>query len=262
MLVFITSVRHPYNSNSYLRVSELLDETLASVCAQTSANFRVIVVCNQIPELRPRDRVEFVTVDFPAPSQLSKPTTGMQAIRLDRGTKYVIGLIYAQRYAPDYIMFFDADDYISNRIVAYVDHHPESLGWYFEQGYIYRQNSNKVKLIKDFQKRCGTSHIFHQSLFSLPSELNVRSSLEAVMGSVDARYLFSILGSHRIAQLFYKNKGIDLKILPFPGAIWVLGNGENHSGWRGEPGDLLLTENLIDEFGFPDTKIDSCRTNR
>ena len=251
MLVFITSIRHPRNSNSYLRVIRLLEQSLASVCAQTRPDFRVVVVCNEVPRLSERDRVDYVEVDFPPPSDLQKPTTGMSAIRIDRGAKYTVGLIHARQYSPDYIMFFDADDYISNRIVAFVKNYPRVHGWYFEQGYSYKQGSNRIELIDNFYKLCGTSHIFNQSLFDLPAALSVHSPLDSILSAIDPQYLNNMMGSHRVSRLIYSSRGFDLDRLPFPGAVWVLGNGENHSGLGGNSGNIPLTQDMIDEFQFP-----------
>ena len=251
MLIFITSIRHPHNSDSYQRVVGLLDQTLESICAQTSVNFQVVVVCNEVPNLPSRQNVDYVKVNFPPPSKLKRPTTGMQAIRLDRGSKYVIGLLYARRYSPDYIMFFDADDYISCRIVEFVERHPVVDGWYFEHGYSYQQGANSVRLLDNFYKMCGTSHIFQFSLFPLPHQLTVHSSLQSITTIMDDQYLNSVLGSHRFARRYYKSRAVDLEMLPFAGAVWVLGNGENHSGLPGKPGNLSLSNDLINEFSIP-----------
>ncbi len=66
MIVFITSLRHPANAHSYPRVLHLLEDTLRSVCNQTTDNFRVIVVCNEIPTLSfSHPNISFVAVPFP-----------------------------------------------------------------------------------------------------------------------------------------------------------------------------------------------------
>lgn len=251
MFIFITSLRHPHNCYSYERVAHLLDQTLESVCTQTSNDFHVIIVCNEVPEIARRRNVEFVKVDFPPPSRLRCPTTGMAAIRVDRGSKYAVGLIYARQYTPDYVMFFDADDYINRRIVEYVGRHPIANGWYFKHGYVYQHGSSRMSLLEDFHKRCGTSHIFNFALFEFAPQLTIRSSLESLTATLNKQYLTNVLGSHKTARRYYQNKGIDLEVLPFAGAVWVLGNGENHSGLGGDLGNLTLTKDLVDEFNIP-----------
>ena len=97
MLAFITSLRHPRNSDDYGRVEALLAQTLASVSRQT-APYRVWVVGNR----RPRDLpagVTWVPVDFDAPSTLDTPRTGVAAVLRDKGTKLATGLLAASRRA-------------------------------------------------------------------------------------------------------------------------------------------------------------------
>jgi hypothetical protein len=74
MLVFVTSVKHPDNSQSYDQVWRLLNKTLFSVCSQQDLNFRVIVVCDkQLPLFHHEELIhkytEFVEVDFSAHGQ-------------------------------------------------------------------------------------------------------------------------------------------------------------------------------------------------
>src|SRR5262245_10744786 len=146
MLVFVTSHRHPQNSNSYDKVELLLEKTLASVCAQTRDEFRVIVVCHKIPKIQFDPRfVEFVIVDFPPPSAVSVPQTGIQAVRLDKGSKLLVGLLEARKLNPTYVMIFDADDRVSNRLAAYAHAHPFENGWYFPTGYTYTDLGSLVK---------------------------------------------------------------------------------------------------------------------
>ncbi len=131
MLVFITSVRHPHNSSDYTRVESLLRSTLASVCAQTVQDFRVVVVCNRRPAGSFPPQVEFVVVDFPPPSVEAGPMTGREAVLLDKGTKLAVALVAAQRHHPDYVMKFDADDFVSRRLVGFLATQ-EGPGWFVQ----------------------------------------------------------------------------------------------------------------------------------
>ena len=106
MIVFITSIKHPENSKSYDKVWALLNRTLSSVCNQIDRKFKVVVVCNRTLPLEDKyktfeELIEFIEVDFSPVSQ-----SGYDGIRIDRGTKYIVGLIAAKKYDPEYIMFF------------------------------------------------------------------------------------------------------------------------------------------------------------
>lgn len=251
MMALITSIRHPRNSNSYDRVSELAGITLRSVCAQTDPHYVVIVVSNEPPRIEAPDQVHFVTVDFPAPSPVRKPTTGIEAIRIDRGAKYLVGLLYARRFKPRHIMFFDADDYLSRELVRFVRNDTASRNWYLQTGYEHQFGTRTVRLKYDFHKACGTSHIYRGDLFELPPSLDVDTSFETILETVDTHYLKHVLGSHRLALRYHARAGHRFFPLPFPAAVWVLGTGENHSGRSATPGDTPLDEELIREFSIP-----------
>ncbi|GMR06227.1 MAG: glycosyltransferase family A protein [Gammaproteobacteria bacterium] len=250
MFLFITSLRHPTNCHSYERVGHLLENTLRSVCNQSSDCFKVLVVCNQIPDINVNQCVEFLEVDFPAPSSLNQPQTGMAAIRIDRGSKYMAGLIYARRYQPAFVMFFDADDYISNRIVEHVDSQPDRCGWYIDRGYRYQFGDTQLSHLSDFHHHCGTGIIYPYSTLDIPAKLTEKPTILSIQAHTEEKYLKNILGSHRAAVGFHQSRGYIFKPLPFTGAIWVLGNGENHSGSCGNPGDIPITEEISAEFAF------------
>jgi hypothetical protein len=253
LLVFITSLRHPWNCHSYRRVCALLDRSLKSVCRQTHPDYRVIVVCNELPRLTPHERIEYVEVNFPAPSDRADPHTGMNAIRLDRGSKYIVGASVARKYAPRHVMFFDADDLVSNRIAQTVNHGPEQMAWVFNEGYQFRMGSDRCLLKKDFYKLCGTSFVHPLCALKVPGGIEHDTSLEEVLRSTSQYSLRSVFGSHRNVMDHYTRALVrPVTPLPYPGAIWVLNTGENHSGRVGARGDLPVTPNMKDEFGIPD----------
>ena len=250
MFIFITSLRHPKNCNSYERVGDLLENTLQSVCQQTSDRFIVLVVCNKVPRINVNPNVEFLEVDFPAPSALTHPQTGMEAIRIDRGCKYMAGLVYARRYDPCSVMFFDADDYISNKIVEHVESQPERCGWYIENGYQYQFGDTHLSYLPRFHHHCGTSLIYPYAMLDVPAKLDGKPDMSSIQSHTEETYLTNILGSHRAAVVFHQAKGFTFKPMPFPAAIWMLGNGENHSGRKGISGNIPITAKIRDEFSF------------
>lgn len=256
MIVFVGALRHPHNCSSYERVEELLNATLASICEQTDQDFRVIIVCNRKPLVDCADllkKVEFIEVAFPPPSPKHTAVTGRHAIRKDRSSKYVIGIIAAQAYKPQHIMIVDTDDYIAPYISEYVNARKDSRGWYVEQGYIMDHGSDrKLWAVKDFHQVCGTSLIVSNALLVSPNRskrikildeagkertvetrhtsvqgLKINSSQEEIYDKLDNVFLQYILGAHKWAAAYF-----GLKQLPFPGAIWNWNTGENHGDRR------------------------------
>jgi len=245
MIVFITSIKHPRNSRSYKWVWHLLNNTLSSVCNQLNKDFRVIVVCNrELPLKIDAEKIlkftEFIKVDFPPVSQI-----GMKGIRLDRGTKYAIGLLAARKYNPDYVMFFDADDYIASNISEYVNARLGENGWIISKGYI--MLCAKLKKLDGFNLLCGTSNILNYNFIAshMPLELNTFSSRDKIIELLDDRFLMFILGSHKFAGEYCKEKNKPLKDFPYRGVIWFMGTTENHSIPNGIP------KLIVDQIRYP-----------
>lgn len=233
LLAFITSIRHPHNSNSYEEISRLFERTLRSVCNQIDPHFRIIVVCNKLPLVTFKsDHVEYVIVDFPPPSLMSGPQTGLEAVRRDKGTKYLVGLLAAEKFQPEYVMFFDADDLVHQDLARFCNERPGTNGWFISSGYGHIEGSLLYQKLSSFYKHCGTCNIINFKLLkaNIPQHLHKYSKLDDIVRSVDAHFLSRILGAHHFTVNHFINKGTPLHALPFPGAIYTLGTGENHSG--------------------------------
>lgn len=256
MLVFVTSVRHPVNSCSFDRVVDLLNLSLKSILSQTNPGYEIVVVANAGSITRTIDRIHYVNVNFPAPSDAAIPTTGMSAIQIDRGTKYAAGLLYAKKLKPSYIMFFDCDDLLHNGITEYVNRNPGMYGWYIDKGYSLKVGCAHLNPIMDFHKRCGTSHIFQYNSLKSPRGVSYDSCQASIIEAFGRGYIKSVLGSHRLAVKMMHDIGRDLEPLPFFGAIWVLGTGENHSGNQGKSGTSAITDSIKYQFSIPDSYID------
>ncbi|MBK8815982.1 MAG: glycosyltransferase family 2 protein [Methylococcaceae bacterium] len=231
MLVFITSLRHPQNSSDYRKVEHLLARTLNSVCAQTDNRFQVIVVCNQIPSDIPTfTNVHYVKVGFPAPSEANQARTGMSAVLKDKGTKYVISLKKAEEFNPEYVMFFDADDYLHKDIAGFVNTHPGENGWYVDKGFVYRDGGLLISETDHFNQVCGSSHILKFDLLRQPDAVTLNASQDSIMELIDHEFLFSVLGGHRKITAWFSERNLPLKAFPYAAAIWLTNTGENHSG--------------------------------
>jgi len=251
MIVFITSIRHPDNCTSYNKVILLLERTLMSVCNQSDTNYKVIVVCNRLPTIKyDKQYIEFVKVEFPAPSQINNARTENSAVLKDKGSKYIIGLIAAKKHNPDYIMFFDADDMIHRDLAKVANSNKNKNGWFIEKGYVYEDGGMLVSKVDNFHLSCGTSHIIAYKLLPVPGELSLTSSVEDILDEVDEYYLFRVLGGHREITAYYKKINYPLMCFPFRAAIWLANTGENHSGvgFFGFP--RFVSSKIQKDFGF------------
>lgn len=289
MLVFVTSVMHPQSANSYRRIWELLNNTLVSVCSQTDRDFKVIVVCNKIlllshdSELIHKNTC-FVQVDFPCPGpetrekimRLGKlnPPAGDAAweeegqffeervndrlnIRTDKGSKLIVGLLAAREYSPEYVLFFDADDFLINDMASFVNTNPGRKGWIMSRGY--RMLGDKTVPFYRKESFCGTGNTFSYDLLSckIPALLSTHSSQVEIFSGVETEFMLMALGSHRHTRSYFRKASVDLEEFPFSGVVHLLGTGENHSDIRNftkkfsrnrdwEP----ITNELIDDYNI------------
>lgn len=231
MLVFVTSLRHPQNSDDYGRVEVLLRASLASVTNQTSDDYVVIVVGNQRPDFDLPEKVHFVPVDFPPPVDTVGPRTPLPEFVWDKGTKIGVGLIAARAFNPDYVMIFDADDFVHRNICDFVESSKEKspFGWYIDKGYKYSSRHGIYQPISDLNRVCGTCHIVHWDIYNLPEPIDLTASQAQVSAAFGDR-LSTILGAHRNGIEWFGREGIQLSPLPFRGAVYHVDTGENHSG--------------------------------
>ena len=248
MVVFIPVVKHYENSADYTATWDLLRNTLHSVCAQTDDRFRVIVVCNKVLDDFSHDvsirNTEFLEVDFPAPSHgiahpgAELPNLPLDAVRKDKGSKYVIGILAAKKYTPTYVMPMDADDFLSNRLVSSVMLQPtEPGGWVCETSYIINISDMTLakKTLKSTTHGSCMLHNFESLCFEGEgkyadwSGLSTTSTKDDVLDKTDSWFLRRCLGGHnKIGELFRK-RGIPHRPFDFPVSMYNVSHDENHS---------------------------------
>jgi len=221
MVVFVVPIKSEQVSSNWNVFSLLVERTMKSICQQTSQNFKVVAVCHEIPPIDfKHESLEFVSVDFDPPSneRINDPNAfdpknpyRNVAKEEDKAKKIMAGIAHGRKYDPDYFMVVDADDCINKNLVKFVDEHnqPGNEGWYFRQGFIYNEGSNLIFLNKNtFNALCGTCII------------------------VGAEYVDKLIQHEPFTVFnhdfidFGNNK--KLKPLPFPGAIYSIGNTENY----------------------------------
>lgn len=250
MLAFVTSLRHPLNSTDYTRIESLLAESLASVCAQTSQDFAVFVVGNRRPTAALPPKVTFVEVDFPPPVPTAGPRFDLGPFVWDKGTKIGIGLAAARQVEPDHVMIFDADDFVHRDLAAFSADRVEANGWFVDEGYVYSRTRQSYLLERRFFGVCGTSHIVRWQAYDVPDGLTVEADQSEVSEAFGER-LPAILGAHRNARTWLSKHGHKLAPLPFPGSVYQVDTGENHSGKQLRGAARPLDRTLMDQFGVP-----------
>lgn len=252
MLAFVTSLRHPHNSANYDRVGDLLLDSLASVRRQDCPDFTVWVVGNQRPAQLP-SAVEWVQVDFDPPSDVAGPITGVDAVLRDKGSKLVVGYLAARMSGPDHVMFFDADDLVSRRLASLSAMRPEADGWRITRGWRWASDRRSIRAQPDFHHHCGTACIVHVRHYTMADGLTPASTQDEIAGALGDQ-LPRRFGSHLHVSDDLAAEGHPLEEVQFPGALYRVATGENHSGVSlgglGRP----VPGSVAEEFGIPATR--------
>lgn len=248
MLVFILALQSPKASKDWLRVSSMCERTLRSVCAQTSSDFRVFLVCNTRPEIDfTHPNLTIIERDLPTPAATSSARMN------DKWSKLKVGLVAARHLAPAHVMFVDADDCVHSGLAAHVASHPDAIGWSIDVGYLRDEGSRWLYRKKDFSRFCGSSAIVRLSDHDFPKS-----------ESESAEKYFILANGHGVINEYMSERGTPLDTLPFVGAIYMTNTGENDSGlkmggWQGKRHMLKkiwatrpLTSRVRSEMGLYD----------
>ncbi len=214
MLVFIIPIKSAQVSKSWEQVSSLFERCIRSVCAQTSEQFQVIAVCHERPAIDyQHPAVTYIEVDYPLiPTATGNPE--LRYKRHDKCRKIWKGLSAAEQFAPAHVMFVDADDLVSNRLAEHTLQRPDAHGWYVNRGYEYQNGDDFIFLRKDFHLLSGTSNIVKYALLKPERKLDFKD--------VGWRFLWH----QNIVDLMQERK-TPLAPLSFPGAVYIVENGEN-----------------------------------
>lgn len=246
MLVFVIPVKSKEITNSWEILSKLVERCVKSACNQTSSNFRVVVICNEKPNIKfQHPHVYYVEVDFPVPIYKKTEEEHLEGYdyaisskeiamkNADKTRKILTGIDFSQQqFQPSHIMVVDSDDCVSNQLAEYVDRNQDGDGWVFRKGYIYRENSKLLYInTKNFNQVSGTSVIIkyslHKLLFENPDFYNC---------------CFEFL------------PGANIQPLPFVGAVYTIENGENILANKQITSQIINT-NLMTDIGSLIKKI-------
>lgn len=213
MLTFVIPVKSRSVASDWRNFSQLFERTLISTCNQTDSNFRVTVVCHEIPDITyHHENVHFIHPNFAPPSKININTKKyLIDKRIDKGDKIRLGVTYAkEEFNTDYVMLVDSDDFISNKVASFVNSNGNDIpGWYVGKGYLSLSWKNILIVTKNkFNYLCGSSVIVKPNL--------VEHFFDR--GKIDLYF------DHRLTTI---NSDIELRKVPFFAGIYNMGNGEN-----------------------------------
>ena len=220
MLCFIIALKSKSVSNDWQKVSRLFEASLHSAYNQIDPDLHILVVCHETPDLEKNydERVELINVDFSPPALAGlEGLDRSKACMRDKWKKLSIGMIKAGELNPDFVMIMDADDLVSCKLSQYANAHLNSTGWIFKRGYRYQFNSQWIHIDDNFN--CGTNAIVSGNLIRFPESLADEEINQCVVLS----------NGHTVIEKKLTELGTPLKPLPFMGATYVYGHGDNDS---------------------------------
>lgn len=224
MIYFVIPLRSKAASRSWDSVQESFNRTLWSCYNQTSPQFKVVVVCHDIPRLDKNydERVQFVPVSIPTP-------TNPEEMMFDKGYKLYTGMKRVGEELRNvngggYVLPLDADDLVSCNLVAFFENRDDKLCYKSQYGWIWQQGSRWVMKAKDLYRTCGSCTILYYEPDELPS---------VPFEEKDNKHPFLFQCSHRFLPANAIKHGKQFAYVPFSTTVYVLGTGENHSLLKG-----------------------------
>ena len=166
-LVFIVPLRPKRGASEWHAVQQALQETLRSVKGSTRQDFLVVIAGHEEPDLGAAGdpRITFLRVPFDVPTS---PKEGSEDMRRKR--RFVAAWLRQKASKDCTFMFLDADDWISNRLVAYILATKGPDGFVVASGYKLDSRFGQLQLLRqDFDRSCGSSFILRLRSEELPA---------------------------------------------------------------------------------------------
>lgn len=229
MFYFIMALRARETTNNWERVIDDFNCTLKSVFKQTCPDFKVIVACNELPNLNEEydDRIEIIVND------LEIPKNHLEMCR-DRYWKMTICARRIWEENADtlrrgngiFVFPIDADDLVSNKIVAYVKDHPNSNGFKSKLGYRWDKNRKYFEKTKWFGGRMNVFKLYEKEF---PNQnIDNKQSLNREV-AIDYNYKYPFRWDDCEVEEKFRLMGRPFDRFPFRSTVYVINTGDNIS---------------------------------
>lgn len=232
MIIFAIPFRSKETTNDWDACVNRLNNTIKSIFNQNDNDYKVIIACNEIPDIdfKDDDRLEFIQLDLAIPKEWIE-------MARDKFWKLMIIAkrireILLQQENPDngiYVMPIDADDLLNCNIARYVKEHPNENGFVSRDGYIHYRGKKYFRIYKDLHTFCGSCNIIKMYLEDLPetcpeNDLCLDQETAAVLNKK-----YPIRFDHNIIVDKYRTMNKPFAILPFRSTIYLRDTGDNIS---------------------------------
>lgn len=229
-------------------IGRLLDGTLRSLAGQTRGGFEVLLARHELPDGFDDHGVPITHIEADYAPDLSRGSGSR-----DRGRKKRLMEREVARRGGGYVMSLDADDRVSNRLVAHVEDVADPHGYVAETGWALSYASRQIAPLPGawpgpFSYYCGSCAVLKVS----PDDLEDRPGA-----------YWRELGSHVRWAKRSADAGRPLSPFPFPAVVYLQNTGENNhakiDSTRKSEAEVVidaaavpLTSALVDEFALHD----------
>src|SRR5215469_2613934 len=164
-IVFLIPLASRRMRSNWPAACEYLQQTLRSIRNSESQNYRVVVAGSE--ELEPEEiefnsRIHFLSMNHPFPSLANNRA----AFRLDKLAKIDAAWRYAKaNWQPKFVMKLDADDFISSRLVGWLDNAGTEAGYLIRDGWFWRSRARYlIQHTEHLDRVCGSCLIIRSDL--------------------------------------------------------------------------------------------------
>jgi hypothetical protein len=220
-----------------------LRQTLKSIQNSTNGNFRVVVAGHEAPDfdIRCDSRFYFLSVNHAIPSHENYRV----ARKLDKLTKIAAAWDYAKSTCnPSYVMKLDADDFISSRLVDWLENGSGKAGYLIKHGWLWRSGARYfIQRTEYLDRVCASCLIISSDLADrngpfltefegvlldeASSRFAANDHYSLVPGSGISTLLLNDSHQRYAAQFAYL--GHNLSSVPFNAVVYRTGNPDSSS---------------------------------
>jgi hypothetical protein len=224
-----------------------LRQTLNSIQNSTNESFCVVVAGHEAPDfdIQIDSRFYFLSVDHPIPSHENYPVV----LKQDKLAKIAAAWDYAKsKCNPRYVMKLDADDFISSKLVDWLESPDGEPGYLIKRGWFWRSGARHlIQCIEYLDRVCGSCLIIRSDLADKtgpfltevegvrPDEASSRFAAtdhySLVPGSGTSTLLLNDSHQRYAAQFAYL--GHKLSSVPFNAVVYRTGNPDSSSSTAG-----------------------------
>jgi len=237
MIIFAIPLRAKETAKNWMRVEKRFWNTIRSIFNQVGEAYRVIVACNEIPEMPEMmrricdDRLEFIELDMPIPTEWIEMARDKFWKLLEIAVR-IREILKVQEHPEKgiYVMPVDADDLLNCKIAQWCERYPDENGFVSNEGYVWENGKPYFRIYKEMYTYCGSCNIIKMYLEDLPENMPADIKLchdRQTAATLNARY--PIRWDHNLVVDKYRSMGKPFSILPFRSTVYLINNGDNIS---------------------------------